>query len=208
MDLAQLAHLHRHHVQDLYARYDEAIRAAELDAIVIHSGSLRKRSEFDDQYWPLRPVPHFQHWAPLAQPDCAIVVTPGRTRPTLVWLKAFDFWEEPHAPESDHFVSSFDVVEITRVEQVKELLPGKRTAFIGEDRSRAELWGATEVNPAPLVRALDALRTTKTAYEVLCLEEANRRAAKGHAAVLEAFPSTCAPPRRTTRRLRTRTSWR
>jgi Xaa-Pro dipeptidase len=189
MDLSQLAKLHRHHVVDLQSRYDEILNANGLDAVAIHSGSLRKRSEFDDQYWPLRPVPHFQHWAPLAQADCAILVEVGK-RPRLAWLKAFDFWEQPHAPETEHFVASFDVVEIHRPEQVKELLASratKRVAFVGEDVSRAALWGITEVNPAPLVKALDALRTTKTAYEVLCLEEANRRAAKGHAAVVDVF---------------------
>jgi Xaa-Pro dipeptidase len=79
-------------------------------------------------------------------------------------------------------------VEIQRVEQVKELVgAGKRVAFVGEDLSRATLWGIEAVNPPALTKALDALRTTKTPYEVLCLQEANRRAAKGHAAVLEAF---------------------
>jgi Xaa-Pro dipeptidase len=193
MDLP-LAPLHRHHVAELQARYEEALRAASLDAVVIHSGSLRKRSEFDDQYWPLRPVPHFQHWAPLAQPDCAIIVELGK-KPRLAWLKAFDFWEAPYAPETDHFTSSFDIAEIQRVEQVKELAAGagdRRVAFVGEDASRAVLWGIDQLNPPALMKALDALRTTKTAYEVLCLEEANRRAAKGHAAVLDAFRSGAA----------------
>ena len=189
MDAAALSHLYRHHIQDLQARYEEILRTAELDAIVLHSGSLKKRSEFDDQYWPLRPVPHFQHWVPLAQPDCALIVTPGKAKPTLAWLKAFDFWEQPYAPESTHFLESLDVVEIGRVEQVKELISGRRSAFIGEDLSRAALWGTSESNPPALLRALDALRTTKTAYEVVCLEEANRRAAKGHAALLDAFRS-------------------
>jgi Xaa-Pro dipeptidase len=186
MDPSLLATLHRRHVAELQSRYEDALRASALDVVVIHSGSLRKRSDFDDQYWPLRPVPHFQHWAPLAQVDCALVVELGK-KPRLAWLKTFDFWEAPHAPETDHFVASFDVAEIQRVEQVKELAAGKRVAFVGEDTSRAVLWGIDRVNPEPLVKALDALRVTKTAYEVLCLEEANRRAAKGHVAVLEAF---------------------
>lgn len=188
MDLP-LAKLHAHHVATLQAAYEDCLRASALDAVVLHSGSLRKRSEFDDQYWPLRPVPHFQHWAPLAQVDCAIVVAAG-IRPRLAWLKTFDFWEEPPAPETDHFLGSFDVVEIQRVEQIRELAASggsKRIAFVGEDVSRAALWGIEAVNPPALVKALDALRTTKTAYEVHCLAEANRRAAKGHAAVLEAF---------------------
>ena len=115
---------------------------------MIHSGSLKKRSDFDDQYWPLRAVPHFQHWTPLAQPDCAIVVERGK-KPMLAWLKAFDFWEQPYAPETDHFLAAFDVVEIARVEDVKERasLSGKRVAFVGEDSAARGALGARPGKP-------------------------------------------------------------
>src|SRR5438094_1144928 len=102
MDLSLLQRLYADHVADLARRTSAALRAAGFDAIVIHSGSLKKRSDFDDQYWPLRAVPHFQHWCPLAQPDCAIVFEPGK-QPILAWLKAVDFWEHPGKPETDHF---------------------------------------------------------------------------------------------------------
>ena len=35
--------------------------ASGFDAVVVHGGSARKRSDFDDQWWPLRATPHFQH---------------------------------------------------------------------------------------------------------------------------------------------------
>jgi Xaa-Pro dipeptidase len=186
MPLGDLARLHREHVDALALQYAKVLREAELDAVVIHSGSLQKKSVYDDQYWPLRPVPHFQHWAPLKQADCAIVVRPGK-RPKLAWHKAFDFWEAPVAPETDHFLESFDVVEITKVEAVEDMLPDGRVAFVGEDTSRAERWGIRQVNPDALIKVLDSLRTKKSPYEVLCLAEANRRAAVGHKAVVEAF---------------------
>jgi Xaa-Pro dipeptidase len=43
------------------------------------------------------------------------------------------------------------------------------------------------VNPPALVGALDALRTIKTAYEIECLAEASRRAARGHRKIYELF---------------------
>jgi Xaa-Pro dipeptidase len=43
------------------------------------------------------------------------------------------------------------------------------------------------VNPAPLLAALDALRTRKSAYEIECQAEASRRAARGHARTRELF---------------------
>src|SRR5262249_53958055 len=73
---------------------------------------------------------------------------------------------------------------------VKDHVPhGARVAFVGEDTARGEAWGFAreQHNPAALLLEMDALRTTKTPYEVLCLEEANRRAARGHDAVLAAF---------------------
>jgi Xaa-Pro dipeptidase len=54
--------------------------------------------------------------------------------------------------------------------------PG-RVAFVGEDRD----------GPEGLVKALDALRTTKTAYEIACIAEANARAQLGHDALRDAF---------------------
>ena len=107
--------------------------------------------------------------------------------------------------------ASFDVVDIHRVEQVKELAAsgGRRVAFVGEDASRAVLWGIDQVNPTALVKALDALRTTKTAYEVLlprrgepsCREGAqrrcSRRSARGRRRSSTCICSICGRRRRT-----------
>jgi Xaa-Pro dipeptidase len=178
-----LARLHREHVADLLRRYGEVLGREGLDAAVLHSGSLQQKSAFDDQYWPLRIVPHFAHWLPLAEPDCALVVRPGKP-PVLVRPKVTSFWERPPKPERDFLFDSFEVVADTK----PSLGPGK-VAFVGEDRARAAAWGVAEelVAPPRLIRDLDALRTTKTPYELACLEEANRRAAVGHEAVREAF---------------------
>jgi Xaa-Pro dipeptidase len=62
-------------------------------------------------------------------------------------------------------------------------------AFLGESAEAASAWGfaSDAVNPAPLLKALDALRVRKTPYEIACLAEANRRAARGHEAVFARF---------------------
>lgn len=186
-----LTRLYREHLDDLDRRYAPVLAEAGFDAVVIHSGSAKKRSEFDDQYWPLRPVPHFQHWVPLNVADCALLIEPGGTR-TLFWLTAQSYWERPAPLESDHFEGQWHIVRITAAEDVKAHLPvGKRLAFIGEDKARAESWGlqVEAHNPFDLVGRLDRLRVFKTPYEVLCLAEANRRAALGHDAVVQAFQS-------------------
>ena len=133
----------------------------------------------DDNYWPLRTMPEFRHWAPLTEAGCAVVVEPGR-KPRLLRPMERSFWEAPAAPESDHFWSSFDVVEVPSASNMRDLVPRGRVAFLGDDLAAAASWGIESVNPPELVSTLDQLRVHKTSYEVECIAEANRRAAAGH----------------------------
>jgi Xaa-Pro dipeptidase len=183
-----LARLYRDHIDDLTARYAPILEQAGFDAVVIHSGALIKRTAFDDQYWPLRTTPHFQHWLPLAQPGCALVIGPG-SRPRLVWLRTKSFWEQPAAPELDYFLSAFDISDVAEAAEVKPLLPTHHAAFVGDAEEAAVEWGFAEsaINPPNLLGPLDRLRALKTPYEVACLAEANQRAAAGHDAVMGAF---------------------
>ncbi|MSP90428.1 MAG: Xaa-Pro dipeptidase [Myxococcales bacterium] len=186
--ISALAALHPAHVAHLSVGYAAVLARHGFDAAVLHSGRLQKRSSFDDQYWPLRAVPHFQHWAPLAWPDCAVVFEPGR-RPLLVRLRTVDFWEQPAEPEADFWLQAFDVRDVADAGGVRDALPsGQRIAFVGDDDERRVDWGLdAHARDAATIRALDALRTTKTPYEIACLAEANRRAAGGHRAVRDAF---------------------
>jgi Xaa-Pro dipeptidase len=187
VDQAALSRLYAEHVLDLQRGYERVLGECSLDAVAIHSGSPKKRTEFDDQYWPLRPTPHFQHWVCLAEADCAIVVRPGR-KPLLVWPKVTSFWERPPAPPTDDFLACFEVVRPDSAEKVVEHVP-PGAAFVGEDRSRAAEWKIAEdrLAPAELVGRLDQLRVKKTAYEVACLQEANAIASRGHDALRKAF---------------------
>src|SRR3954469_23042141 len=105
-----LAAMHRAHVEHLSKRTAAALERTGFSAVAIHSGAPAKRTEADDQYWPLRPTPHFQHWLPLAEPGCFLVIVPGK-KPVLVRPPVQSFWEALAPPESDHFWGSFDVVE-------------------------------------------------------------------------------------------------
>ena len=167
-----LRYLHQAHVDQLSREVAAALDKTGFDALAVHSGAPLKRTGADDQYWPLRPTPHFQHWLPLAEPGCLLIVVPGR-KPVLVRPPAQSFWEAPAPPEVDHFWPSFEVVEFAP-------LPAGRVAFVGDEESAAAELKIADVNPPALVRALDGLRACKTAYEVECLAEANRRAARGH----------------------------
>lgn len=128
------------------------------------------------------PTPAFTHWCPLVEADSYIIVRQGR-RPTLVRTVTDDYWETTPPPESDHFWDQFDVVTVDPG-HAGDVLPGGRVAVITRDPGAAP---PGDVNPQPLVAALDALRTKKTAYEIECLAEATTRAVRGHRQTAEDF---------------------
>ena len=137
------ADLYRDHVARLSTAYSEALMESGWDAVVIHSGSAQKRSQFDDQYWALRPVPHFHHWLPLAEADCALVIQPG-SRPLLLRVTANDFWEAPRPFEAEFVWECLEVQGIAEAKSIATHLPAGKIAFIGEDRARAASWGLSE----------------------------------------------------------------
>jgi Xaa-Pro dipeptidase len=184
------------HIDHLSRAYGDAIAAAGYDALVIASGRAAAKNRFDDQYWPLSPTPAFTHWLPLPEADAFVVLRPG-ARPKLVRTVVDDYWDAPKAParrpnpsdirtdapaapsqvqpESDHFWSAFELVEVRADDVAAQLPSGPRVATITRD---ALPEGNT--NPPALVAALDRIRTRKTAYEVECLYAASARAVPGH----------------------------
>jgi Xaa-Pro dipeptidase len=187
-DASTLDHLYLRHVAWLAGAYGRVLEAEGWDAVVLHSGSLVARSVYDDQSWPLRPCPHFQHWLPLAEPD-ALLVVGGGARPRLVRTAAPSFWEAPAPAASNAFHEAMDVVRASSAADARTHVGRGHVAFVGEDAARASACGASADGACPpsLLRALDALRTRKTPYEVACIAEANRRARAGHDALRDAF---------------------
>jgi Xaa-Pro dipeptidase len=173
---------YREHVDYLQRGYESALAAAGFDAVILCSGAPTSKNRFDDQSWPLNPTPAFLHWAPLFEADAFVVVAAGN-RPKLVRTVVDDYWETVAPPESDHFWSAFEVVEVASG-HAGDALPSGNVAVITRDPGNAPV-GA--VNPPALLAALDALRTRKTAYEIDCLAEASARAVRGHRHIEEVF---------------------
>jgi Xaa-Pro dipeptidase len=170
------------HISRLQRATESILESHQLEAIVLCSGAAQSRNRFDDQSWPLSPTPAYSHWCPLIEPDTFVVVRTGR-KPTLVRTVVDDFWEATPPPESDHFWSAFDVVTVGPG-HAGDVLPGGKVAVITRDPGAAP---PGEVNPQALIAALDATRTTKSAYEIECLAEATRRAVRGHRRTEERF---------------------
>jgi Xaa-Pro dipeptidase len=188
VDACELDRLYVEHVAALERIYAKTLEDEHWDALVIHSGAPVKRSSFDDQFWPLRPVPAWQHWLPFAEAEGALVVRPGHP-PRCFRTRNGSFWEKAPVPETEVFTRLFETQFVSRPEDVRAHLPAGRVAFIGEARSRAESFGLVDdaFCPPSLLVAVEALRVKKTPYEVACIAEANRRARAGHVALRDAF---------------------
>jgi len=107
----------------------------------------------------------------------------------LIRVAADSYWEAaPRLPAAEFF-APFDVRDVAHLSQTKDMRPKGRVAVVAQDPAVAEVWGIepARCNPRELVTALDALRTRKSPYEVECMAAANRKAARGHLAVRDAW---------------------
>jgi Xaa-Pro dipeptidase len=173
--------LYAAHVATLQQKLEPLFENHRLDAIVLHSGVAQPRTRFDDQFWPLRPLPQFQHWLPLAVAESALVLRPGK-RPRLLVKQEDNFWERPPAIPFADFEPLFEILNLRSIEAELPSPANERIALVAEHPA----WGLPEAAPS-LMKALDQLRVTKTPYEIACIDEANRLASFGHARVAEAF---------------------
>lgn len=174
------------HFREIEARAQDALARVGFDAMVVHSGSHRPRSSFDDQDWPLRVVPTFLHFLPWSAPDAFLVV--HQTGPSrLGYVHTESFWELSEEPDLTPFHGLLEPRRLGDREAMRALLPAGRAAFVGEDHAVAHALGFTELNPKPLVDGLEDARVSKTAFELEALREASLRAARGHRAAEQAF---------------------
>ncbi len=184
--MTDLATLFQSHLAERQRTTAAALAETGHDALVISSGKIYTHFA-DDQEAPFHPTPHFAHWCPMTGPHHVLVIRPGQ-RPRLIRYAPEDFWYE-QAPLGEPFwADAFDLEEVGgTVEDVwKRLGTLGRAAYIGNESDRAEAAGL-EVNPALLTAHLDWNRTTKSAYEVQCIDEATVIAARGHRAARAAF---------------------
>jgi Xaa-Pro dipeptidase len=184
-----VATLHRAHVEEIGRRYEPLFARFALDSLVVHAGAPQKKTRYDDQYWPLRPNPHFQHWLSLEEAGALLVLKPS-AKPALWRSTAFDFWDAP-ARVDRTMLEPFEVHEVAGPLPHHAIGIGLgRALYLGEDDAVAAALGLARADAnAELLAAIDALRVRKTPYEIACLREANRRACLGHAAVRDQFLS-------------------
>jgi Xaa-Pro dipeptidase len=176
------------HLADVRRRTDQALSANGFDELVVHAGRLAYNF-LDDSALPFRVNPHFKHWAPLTDaPDSFMHYRPGH-RPRLFFHQPADYWHKPPELPREPWLAEFDLTILREPGAARASIPGQgtRCAFIGEAASQFGDWGFAALNPAPLLAHLHYDRAVKTPYELACMREASRLAAKGHLAAQRAF---------------------
>ncbi len=184
--MSRLADLYPQHLAYVTSAADRALAEAGREHLVIGSGRLRYRF-LDDLAYPFKTNPHFKWWLPLTDaPDCWIAYTPGQ-RPVLVYYQPADYWHVPPADPTGYWVEHLDIRVIRDPADATRHLPAAtgRTALIAEPD--ALLDGMVPDNPPAVLARLHLARTRKTAYELACLREASRIAARAHRAAAAAF---------------------
>jgi len=183
------------HVAEMQTRWERALEAESFMAVLVHSGT-PMYSFLDDYEYPFRPNPHFLAWLPLTHhADCALLIVPGK-RPTLFYFQPDDYWYLPPSDPEAYWADHFDI-EIVRDadawrQGLENHLPDAAlelgdVAAIGDSPALAEVFTDKWINPTGLVHRLHIARTRKTTYEVACIEESARLAARAHAEAERAF---------------------
>jgi len=183
-----LSDLYHQHFSDLRQRYDNLLDACGYDCVQVFSGQA-PAAFLDDQHYPFKANPHFKALLP-AHDDYAqswIVYVVGQ-RPSLYLYLPDDYWHSYPELKDDIWTNYFDINIVTNMDDMPTLIRREgRVACIGELSDAHATWSLGQVNPDHLMQRLHWYRAYKSPFEIECLAEANRIAAKAHIAAAQAF---------------------
>lgn len=171
------------HLKELQARYESTLAEQGVDSLLVASGAAPYRHG-DDQAWHFQGYGPFLHWTGLAgREHCWLWIRPGH-KPVLWLYQPVDFWHANQPLPEEPWQTVIEVRSRQSPEAPVLDDPG-RLAVIGDPAMLAGVPG--DINPQPLLEALDETRARKTAYEIECLVRANTLALAGHRAARDAF---------------------
>lgn len=187
--------LYAAHVAEVQSRWEAALDAEDLQAVLVHSGA-PMYSFLDDYEYAFRPNPHFLNWLPLTQHANSALLVVADQRPRLFYYQPDDYWYLPPADPESWWADHFDIEVVSDangwlegLERVlaKKPFAAEKMAAIGDAPALKAKFPEPAHNPQGLVNRLHIARTRKTAYEVACIDRAARLAAKAHVAAEQAF---------------------
>src|SRR5215470_9508238 len=176
------------HILAVCERTAQALASCAYTGLLVYAGSPLPVFE-DDRTYPFEANAPFKVWVPLCDaPGSFVWFAPG-SPPTLIIERPEDYWHKPPSLPRGYWVPHFDVRTVADRAMARALLPSDltRAAYIGDAFDGLDDFRVGAINPRPLLNRLDYVRAAKTPYELVCLREANRLGALGHAAAASAF---------------------
>ncbi|MGI9321711.1 MAG: hypothetical protein ACR2O5_09885, partial [Thiogranum sp.] len=166
------------HVEEIQSRWELALEAENLQAVLVHSGT--PLVSFQDDYeYAFRPNPNFLAWLPLTHHhDSSLLIRPGE-KPRLFYYQPDDYWYLPPSDPAPWWADQFDIQVIAETTDWRRRLFAqldglsfdiRDVAAIGDAPSLAAVFESDRINPAGLVNRLQVERTRKTAYEIACIK--------------------------------------
>lgn len=179
--------LYARHILERREQVDDLLSELGYDALLIHSGRPEDRL-FDDQHPPFRAHAPFAAMLPLPFAVDNLLEFRVGQKPRLWYCQPEDFWHLPPADPAAWWADHFDIEPVPGPSAWVGCFRGERVlAAIGDPCHLTGLGERVDLNPPRLLHALAEARTCKTAWELECLERANRRAAAAHLAAADAF---------------------
>ncbi len=173
------------HVSSRLEQVEMALAACGYDELLIWSGT-QITAFLDDYHYPFKPNPHFMAWLPLtSHAECWLQLRPGK-KPVLYYYQPVDYWYAPPTDPESWWADHFEIKEINNPIPARDIVSGSHCAIIGEVEDRRGI-GDVSLNPQALINLLHLDRTRKTAWEVNCIANANKIAARAHNAARDAF---------------------
>ena len=187
MSVPNLKQLYEDHLQETAERYLNAAAEQKKRGVLIASGSL-KNSFLDDFTYPFQVNPHFKSLVPITDvPDSFVLLREGE-KPQLLFHQPADYWHKTPETPTGFWVDQWEITSInTASDAHNHLGDAEQLVFIGEETDVASEFAISMVNPNEVINPIHFDRAFKTDYEIGCLTEASKLAARGHQAAKAAF---------------------
>jgi Xaa-Pro dipeptidase len=186
---ASLSAIYPDHVSKQFNLTRDLLEQYGYQRLVIGAGELQYHYR-DDTHAPFKLNPYFAVWAPLEQADEGLIVIDLDTDKPQMWLHCPpDIWHGQKQLRCDDIQQRFEVSIFEDQRQMHRTLfnTDAKTAYIGPDLAFFKDQTTLDINPVPLLTALDYHRAWKTPYEQGCIRLANELAVRGHRAAAEVF---------------------
>ncbi|MCW8879922.1 MAG: Xaa-Pro dipeptidase [Kangiellaceae bacterium] len=186
--MADITELYSLHINDLLARHRQLMQQFDFEYLVIPSGA-PIRIYMDDMDYPFKSSFHFRTYVPLTELPHSYLVIGQQGKPTLVYYQPEDYWHAKPSDPQGVWPAHFDVQVISDQQQASEFMPqdSSNVAVLGEHTAITSKLTLAADNPSSLINAIQWQRAYKSEYEIACMFEANRMAAKAHRVAEQAF---------------------